>query len=758
MKRLLIGASTLALTFGVIAVVSPSALAQEGEQITATHSDLASNRDALKFLRFVTAIPTGDASPVMGAYSPEDRTVIANFVRDTVLQGAQGRAEKAERIHHWIATQIRYARADETPAVTPREVLDNRVARGQGFSNLYKAMLDSVGIPNVLVTGLSQEGEHQWNIVSLDGDLFHSDPAEGVDSFKKDIEDFSVDHATLRLHGVEMVDGPYHYEYHRGVSLTGISDPERAKVFDIPATAQGMPVVRLSNEALASEGVSALSIPTHITDIDVQAGTRNVTCFAVVQPHPQFSADSCALFSADNTQLIAYPSKATARSFLLPTQTTAINHKRAFDSPALETLDVGPQNPRYAAYAGALYSKDYSSLRVIPGGMKKIVVNGKTVLEAEAFAHRNSVESIVFENGVTAIPARTFTALPALRSVEFPASVNVIDPEAFVDISPTAVTLVGEKGSVVESFARMNSFLFRAQGDKGQATPQPPARPDTPQQTENPVQSSATGQPGTPAQPGTPDPPTPPATGPAVPPADAHASDGGDPGDGSETQDPSADTTLTPLPQGESTSSSESTGAGAEEDTQQVPAEEQVASDAEKALDEDAKVKAGATADKHDTEKDINAAGLEKIGLTTDVTLSPGATMTIVASGYASNEVVTFAINEGSKTMGLVRADSLGIATVTWMIPADFTPGDHTVIAVGTTGKTLKMPVTVAPFPDLKKSPVSAVKPRPSEIRSVDLLAQTGTHIVRAFAVVTFLIGTGATVLALRRRMDEPTP
>lgn len=787
MKRLLIGASTVALAIGVITTVSPSASAQEGELMIATHSDLALNRGAVEFLRFVTAIPGSDVG-LLGSYSPEDQQIIGDFVRNSVIAGEADQLEQARLIHQWIATQVRYAGNDEVSALTPREVLDTRVARGRGFSVLYKAMLDAAGIPNVLVGGMTAAGSHQWNIVSINDEFFHSDAAMGIDYFKKDLKDFSADHAVIRLYGVTMADGPFHYEYNHGISLVGVTDPQYAQSLVVPERAHGLPVVRVSSEALSAEGLSGLVIPATVGAIDVRSGTGNVTCFTVLEGNPLLSAESCALFSADKTRLIAYPKKAEAHSFALPAQTIALDESTAFDAPALQALEVSADNHAYASYAGALYTKDYSSLRVIPGGMTQLVVNAATSIEPGVIAEHNALEGITLENGVTTIPARAFDTLPALRVVEFPASVSAIDPGAFAGIDPGAVTLVGQKNSPVEHFARTHAFPFQERSTHGPAvpdgnapTPEPqgsqppvapqspvePAPPASPQPPSPPVQPAPPASPAPPQPPVPADPPvapappvdippSPPTTDPALPPADGHSpeGEGSQPPSGGQnpgTEPPSGEA-------GHQSGDSENSADGTSDQTSEGQLDKDGQKDAadKDTADKDKADKDKPQADAEKSDKTTNAAGLEKIGLTTDVTLSPGATMTVVASGYASNEVVTFVINAGSQTMGLVRADALGIAKVTWTIPSDFTPGDHTVVAIGTTGKTLSMPVTVAPFPDLKKSPVSAVKPRQSELRGVDLLAQTGTHtLAKIFAIGAILMGVAATAFAWRRRQDE---
>lgn len=768
MKRLLIGAAAFALAFSAALLTPPFAIAHEGPAGGTIHSDAVANEEALRFLQLLAPTALSERGVLLGAYTDEERKEVTAFTLREVLAGATDPATQAQRIHAWMSTNIRFSAAGDKHDQRPTQVLKERVAGGVGFANLYKAMLDAVSIPNTVVSGVSTQGVHQWNVLLLNGEYFYSDASGGKDSFRKSLRDFSVDHATVHIHGVSMSDGAYEYEYKRGVSLKGVKGAEHSQALKVPSSVKAMPVVGVSEEVFSTPGLNTLYLPTSVTRVDTRAGTGSLTCFEVAEGHASFAVEGCALFTADKAELLAYPMAAPAVSFTLPAATRSLDEDNAFAAPALGTLNVHADNTTYAAHEGALYSKDFSSLRAIPGGMKRLVVHGKTTVKEGAFSQKNSLDTIVFEPGVRTIPSRAFTMLPALRQVVFPDSLESLAPDAFASIEAAKVTLVGKKGSVVERYAAERGFPFRANETEPPANPLPPANPAPPTHPQPPTTGPGTGG-KTPASPH--DSPQPERPEDTVPSPET----GQSPEEGSSNETappaqpplttPTEGTELSPTDSGSQeplagSSLQDALSIGENTPEGMVPSPSEVDPAAEKALKPSETAAGTSPLESAVVEGKINpaelGAGIEKIGLTTDLTLSPGATMTVVASGYASNEYVTFVMNVGSKTMGLVRADSMGIAKVTWTIPQDFTPGEHTVLAIGTTGKTLKMPVTVAAFPDLKKSPVSAVKRRPSETRSIDLLAQTGAHSAKAAAVVALCVGAGVTVLVLRRRVDDP--
>lgn len=792
MKRLLIGASAFAVAFSAALLTPLSAYAHEGPDASATHPRLIANRDALHFLRELPPAGISDSSPLLGNYSAEDRAALKEMVHTQIIAGVGEPNAQAQKIHAWIVANVRPARDGEVAAFTPAEVLAKRVASARGYSNLYKAMLDVAGIPNALVTGTVQQTPHQWNILFIGGEYFHSDAALGTGYFRKSLEDFSADHATDTIHDVTVADGPYRYGYAQGVALKGVSDVERAKTLEVPSLLKDMPVVALSHELFSSQGLESITLPASITRVDTHAGTGTLTCFHVAEGNTHLSDHECALFSADRTRLIAYPIAARATSFTLPQATTSFDEKIAFAAPALKTLKVHADNPTYASYEGALYTKDFSSLRAIPGGMTRLVVNGKAVLAQDSIAQRLALTTVVLEEGITAVPVQSFNILPSLRQVIFPETVSAVAPDAFAYVDVPKVTLVGKKGSLIETYANERGFRFSESaadisdpstgtGTDAPSTPPSGQSPDTPEQPKAPGADGSAGSAGTtpgpaapsepPATPDTPSTPEKPST-PENPPAP-------EPPAGADTTLPAPQAPSTPEPSTPGTNA----GTGNAQDRINEALSNAGSSNLQSAINawengletltvppaqlppaENSPLKkpetpnAPSTLESTVVEGKINpaelGAGIEKIGLTTDLTLSPGATMTVVASGYASNEVVTFVMNAGSKTMGLVRADSMGIAKVTWTIPNDFTPGEHTVLAIGTTGKTLKMPVKVAAYPDLKKSPVSAVKPSSTQPPSVDLLAETGAHVAKAVAIFALCVGAGVTVLILRRPDD----
>lgn len=118
------------------------------------------------------------------------------MVTSTVIENAFGDYEKAQAIHRWIADNIYYdkdfALNNKTyTALTPVEVLTDRISVCEGYANLAVAMLNSAGIPAFTVKGYSLgvgeptswsqvsssvKENHMWVEAYIDGKWLIMDP------------------------------------------------------------------------------------------------------------------------------------------------------------------------------------------------------------------------------------------------------------------------------------------------------------------------------------------------------------------------------------------------------------------------------------------------------------------------------------------------------------------------------------------------------------------------------------------------------
>ncbi|CAN5528248.1 hypothetical protein BH20ACT2_BH20ACT2_15350 [soil metagenome] len=66
-----------------------------------------------------------------------------------------------------------------------------------------------------------------------------------------------------------------------------------------------------------------------------------------------------------------------------------------------------------------------------------------------------------------------------------------------------------------------------------------------------------------------------------------------------------------------------------------------------------------------------------------NTTVVPGQSVTVTATGYAPGTAVGFVFLSDPVDLGSVTADANGVARLTFNVPADADPGEHTVTASG---------------------------------------------------------------------------
>lgn len=111
-------------------------------------------------------------------------------------QSASNDLEKVRSFYVWIAEHIaydvqtfRHYRPGRYQTVTPDEVLRQRKAVCQGYSELFQAMCQRANIPCYVVPGYSKginranrdfrRGDHAWNVVKIDGQWYPLDATWG---------------------------------------------------------------------------------------------------------------------------------------------------------------------------------------------------------------------------------------------------------------------------------------------------------------------------------------------------------------------------------------------------------------------------------------------------------------------------------------------------------------------------------------------------------------------------------------------------
>ena len=77
-------------------------------------------------------------------------------------------------------------------------------------------------------------------------------------------------------------------------------------------------------------------------------------------------------------------------------------------------------------------------------------------------------------------------------------------------------------------------------------------------------------------------------------------------------------------------------------------------------------------------------------------TVGAGGSLIVTGSGFQPGETVTLVLNSTPVTLGTTPANSQGAFSTTVIIPADTTPGNHTIVATGnTSGSTASTSIVV---------------------------------------------------------------
>lgn len=156
-------------------------------------------------------------------------------------------------------------------------------------------------------------------------------------------------------------------------------------------------------------------------------------------------------------------------------------------------------------------------------------------------------------------------------------------------------------------------------------------------------------------------------------------------------------------------------------------------------------------------------------------TLAPGEKITLVARGFLPGETVEFVLHSDPVVLGTAEADADGVATLVVALPAGVPAGAHHVEATGMTSlRTAEIPVTVTAdvavvTPPVVTAPVVTVPVAAAPVVAVPVvtapdvapaaapavsasLASTGAETGSTVLLVSVLLGSGALLLAGRRR------
>ncbi|MDO6829939.1 leucine-rich repeat protein [Mesomycoplasma ovipneumoniae] len=401
--------------------------------------NLNSNNSAKSFMNLID--PKDVRNFEYQGYNEQNRKKVADFTKKLIYESKpKTDEEKIKIIFDWIVKNVKYAwNLSRIPAVEPSAVLEELYAVCGGYSNLYKAMLDSIGIKNSIVIGWSKFGPHQWNLVfdTKTKEFFHSDPTWG--QFRRNDAEFAKDHKTFKILDSFYSENGQTYEYNLGVSLVSAKTSDANPAFEIKNKSK---VVGISNDFLKK--ASKLYIGPNVSRIDYQSGTFSVKSIEVDPQNPYFASKDGVLYNKNLTKLIIMPEKYDFSSFVLPKTVQEIeDYKFSLNAKNLEKITVEPGNYYFRDYGGILYNNDLSKIIFIPKNYKGKIITAKNVkLDPHTFANNPKITEIEISQGVKEIPDFAFNSLSSLSIIKIPQSLEKFSENAFVGIGLRKIKII----------------------------------------------------------------------------------------------------------------------------------------------------------------------------------------------------------------------------------------------------------------------------------------------------------------------------
>ena len=208
-----------------------------------------------------------------------------------------------------------------------------------------------------------------------------------------------------------------------------------------------------------------ITLPSSVTNVGDSAfkdcsSLTDITLPSSVTSIGDFVFDGCSSLSSvkipagvTSIGIAAFDGCSSLSSVEIPAGVTSIGN-RAFDGcSSLADINVSAENSEYASYAGCVYNKDLTQLKIVPSGKCEVRFSEKvTSIGGSAFYNCTSLANIAIPNGVTSIGSSAFSGCDSLTDIALPESVTSIgDYCAFAECSslrsiiiPNGVTSIGE--------------------------------------------------------------------------------------------------------------------------------------------------------------------------------------------------------------------------------------------------------------------------------------------------------------------------
>lgn len=294
-----------------------------------------------------------------------------------------------------------------------------------------------------------------------------------------------------------------YYTNHNAIVITGYTNYGGA--ITIPSNINGLPVVAIQGFGFEDTGITSVTIPDTVTNIEAQSFSPNSTLrsFTVATNNPAYSSVGGVLFDKSGATLVEYPPGligaytipgsvtsvaddafaatysltsvslpttvtnlgATAfgycfslLTFNIPASVTSIGPDEFLNCYNLTSINVATNNPAYASPGGVLFDKSETTLIDFPAGLGGTynIPSGCTTIDTNAFFLCDYLTNVTFPPSVTTLDDGAFADC-AFPAITLGGGVNYISPSAFSgNIELQAINV----NSTNTTFSSLNGVLF----------------------------------------------------------------------------------------------------------------------------------------------------------------------------------------------------------------------------------------------------------------------------------------------------------
>ncbi|MBU4693163.1 leucine-rich repeat protein [Mycoplasma sp. CSL7491-lung] len=393
-------------------------------------------------------------------YTLHQKEELRQFLNETIIKGETNKKNQIRLVFNWITKNVQYARQANQAKLNPYEVKQYLYAVCGGYSILYKAFLDLLGIKTVMVIGWSSAGAHQWNAIQdpETNEWFFSDTTWGVIDqryFRLSPKEISNDHMVERVLDLDFSNENVIYEYWNGLSVKNalVDNPNILDKLD------EIVVENISDTILNNDKVRTLHIPQFVKHIEYP-GTKGTYAFDVSKDNKFFASQDGILYSKNFEKILMTPNNLNVKNVVIPKETSTLNDgKELFESSVVESIEVEAGNYSFASFKGVLYNNDFSQIISIPNGLTNLVVHPNVKFQGQEISFKDNIKTVKLNEGITNIVDYTFNTLKKLEYVILPSTIENISEYAFWQVKN--ITLKTYKhNKYVEDFAKKHSFKY----------------------------------------------------------------------------------------------------------------------------------------------------------------------------------------------------------------------------------------------------------------------------------------------------------